>query len=359
MIFAGDVALPCSKIIEWKDFPELLCRKDWFINLEGGIISGDDIEFRRQRKVYNSIQGLESLQSQIQVKYAALANNHILDVTSIEKTQASLKKLGIRFLGAGCSLETARKHIRIQEGKFSYSIVNLGWVAVNCRSATAKREGVYPYTVENVIAAVKRILAEEKDSRIICFFHWNYELELYPQPLDRDLARELIDMGVFAVIGCHAHRVQGIEMYKGHPIVYGLGNFLFPQNFFWKGRLSFPDFTKLEMAFEITEESEFLCHFFEYDRAYQRVTYLKSEPPEKSEIIQKLTNFHLLNSQEYDSWYKKNRTVNKMLPVFYYTDSRLRVEIKLFQVYIWNYAIKIISRFPWLFRQIKKLMRRK
>ena len=62
--------------------------------------------------------------------------------------------------------------------------------------------------------------------RIIAFMHWNTELELYPQPLDRELSHALIDLGVFAVIGCHAHRVQGYEIYKGHPIVYGLGNFI-------------------------------------------------------------------------------------------------------------------------------------
>lgn len=50
-------------------------------------------------------------------------------------------------------------------------------------------------------------------------------MELYPQPFDRELSKVLIDLGVYAVLGCHAHRVQQIEFYKGRPIVYGLGNF--------------------------------------------------------------------------------------------------------------------------------------
>lgn len=50
-----------------------------------------------------------------------------------------------------------------------------------------------------------------KKEYVICFFHWNYELEKYPQPFDRQLAMDLIDMGVAAVIGCHAHRTQPIE----------------------------------------------------------------------------------------------------------------------------------------------------
>lgn len=56
--------------------------------------------------------------------------------------------------------------------------------------------------------------------------HWSYELEAEPQPFERELAQKLIDMGVFCVMGCHPHRVGGIEFHKGSPIVYSLGNWL-------------------------------------------------------------------------------------------------------------------------------------
>ena len=44
------------------------------------------------------------------------------------------------------------------------------------------------------------------------------------------LAHEIIDSGADILIGHHTHRCQGVEIYKGKPIFYSLGNFLFDQN---------------------------------------------------------------------------------------------------------------------------------
>jgi poly-gamma-glutamate synthesis protein (capsule biosynthesis protein) len=38
----------------------------------------------------------------------------------------------------------------------------------------------------------------------------------------------MIDSGADGVIGSHPHVLQGFEYYKGKPIAYSLGNFLFP-----------------------------------------------------------------------------------------------------------------------------------
>ncbi|WP_156213725.1 CapA family protein [Lentzea aerocolonigenes] len=47
----------------------------------------------------------------------------------------------------------------------------------------------------------------------------------------RSMARAAIDAGADIVIGHHPHVLQGVEWYKGHLIVYSLGNFVFDQNF--------------------------------------------------------------------------------------------------------------------------------
>ncbi len=62
---------------------------------------------------------------------------------------------------------------------------------------------------------------------------------------------ELIDIGVAAVVGCHVYRVQQVELYKGCPIVYGLGNFMFRQSYYFNGSLKFPDFCEIVYLFEI------------------------------------------------------------------------------------------------------------
>ena len=46
-----------------------------------------------------------------------------------------------------------------------------------------------------------------------------------------DHARAAIDAGADIVIAHHPHVLQGMEWYKGHPIVYSLGNFIFDQHY--------------------------------------------------------------------------------------------------------------------------------
>lgn len=46
-----------------------------------------------------------------------------------------------------------------------------------------------------------------------------------------EFARRCIDAGACAVIGSGTHEIKGIEMYKGRPIFYSLGNFIFQNAF--------------------------------------------------------------------------------------------------------------------------------
>ena len=40
-------------------------------------------------------------------------------------------------------------------------------------------------------------------------------------------ARRMIEEGATAVVGGHPHVTQGAEIYRGKPIIYSLGNFVF------------------------------------------------------------------------------------------------------------------------------------
>lgn len=62
---------------------------------------------------------------------------------------------------------------------------------------------------------------------VIPFMHWGWEREPQPTERQRQLARLMIDAGADAVVGSHPHVTQGAEIYKGRPIVYSLGNFVF------------------------------------------------------------------------------------------------------------------------------------
>ena len=62
---------------------------------------------------------------------------------------------------------------------------------------------------------------------VIPMLHWGEELEPSPDDSQKVLARSLIDAGADAVIGAHPHVSQTVDIYKGRPIIYSLGNFVF------------------------------------------------------------------------------------------------------------------------------------
>lgn len=74
-------------------------------------------------------------------------------------------------------------------------------------------------------------LAHQSASHTIVYMHWGNEYTHEPTVTMQKLAHWFIDKGVTMVIGSHPHWYQGIESYKGHPIVYSLGNFVFDQEF--------------------------------------------------------------------------------------------------------------------------------
>ena len=62
---------------------------------------------------------------------------------------------------------------------------------------------------------------------VVVYVHWGLEKKDRPEEYQHSLGRQYIDAGADLVIGSHPHVLQGIEYYKGKPIVYSLGNFIF------------------------------------------------------------------------------------------------------------------------------------
>jgi poly-gamma-glutamate synthesis protein (capsule biosynthesis protein) len=65
----------------------------------------------------------------------------------------------------------------------------------------------------------------------LVYIHWGIEYELTHSDSQEELAHLLIDRGIDGVVGHHPHVVQDIGLYKGKPIFYSLGNFVFDQYF--------------------------------------------------------------------------------------------------------------------------------
>ena len=65
----------------------------------------------------------------------------------------------------------------------------------------------------------------------IVSLHWGEEYRTQPEAWQRDLALELVDMGVDLILGHHPHVIQPVEMIGKSIVLFSQGNFIFDQNF--------------------------------------------------------------------------------------------------------------------------------
>jgi hypothetical protein len=76
------------------------------------------------------------------------------------------------------------------------------------------------------------IAAERANSDIlIAFFHHGVSSQRDVVDYQRTIAQAAIDAGADVVFGSHAHVIQPIEVYRGKPIFYGLGQVIFGWDF--------------------------------------------------------------------------------------------------------------------------------
>lgn len=341
MIFCGDIALPYLDAIQIEGLPNELKKSRWIGNLEGTLLNHFDCE-TQIKGVYNNFDALKGILSEIPFKAFVLANNHLFDAGSYVDTAKKIENLGLQHVGAGCNIEEASNSIDIVDTDgTSYRILAFGWDCIECEYATNRKQGVNPYIKKHVLHNVQEVLSN--NNRLICFFHWNYELELYPQPYDRQLAHELIDAGVYAVIGCHAHRTQQIEIYKGHPIVYGLGNFLFKQGYYFDGKLKYPVFCNEEWCFEIKGE-EFYIHYFDANSLENTLVFKYTEQILEDKHTHSRANYEKFTSVEYESFFRNNRVQKKLLPIFQSNESEWSFSTKTYFVKLRGMLLNLIVK---------------
>lgn len=63
----------------------------------------------------------------------------------------------------------------------------------------------------------------------VVVLHWGVEFQLLPALQQLEQSKLLIDAGADAIIGHHPHVAQKTAVYKGKPVFFSLGNFVFDQ----------------------------------------------------------------------------------------------------------------------------------
>lgn len=321
MIFLGDIAIPNHEFADLLDRPKCFGEDIVVANLEGTISNNTKKKYLNKNIVFNTKEAVNYLKK-INTKVVCLANNHVLDIKeNLHGTLKELEKNSIHYCGVGDNILMAQKPARVEWNGIKYCFLSFGWDVIGCQYAKKNRCGVNPLEKENVIKCIDYCKKSYVEDKIIIIFHWDYELEIYPMPMHRTLAKEVIDHGAEIVVGHHSHCVQGIENYKGKYIIYSLGNWLMPNGIYMQGRLKFPKYAHRECAIEWNGEDKLLCHWFWFRPDTQQIIYDKTEDAKKSAEIKKLSSFTDMTNKEYSAWFRDNRKKRILLPVFDSFDS--------------------------------------
>ena len=164
---------------------------------------------------------------------AALANNHATDygVDGLHDTINYLKDANITPMGAGDSEDAAHKAVVENINGRKITILNYmdsnNFAEYDYESLPYANGSNPGYSAYNSADAQKQIKENNDSDVIIVFMHFGNEYSTSPNEDQEKIAHELIDYGADVVVGSHPHVPQGIEMYKGKPIFYSLGNFMF------------------------------------------------------------------------------------------------------------------------------------
>jgi len=317
MIFLGDIAHPFKDPPRWNGI-----LKPWgsplqpvIANLEGSLVS-DESDYLRHRQLFSNDSIVDTL-LETRVKAVCLANNHVTDIpAALERTCSHLRRRGIGFTGAGSNLDEAASPVEISFDGETYLLLSAGWETIQCRPAGRKSAGVYPLRCADFLSVIAHWRKISPDSFLVVMPHWNYEMELYPQPAHRQFAMAAVDEGADAIIGHHPHCVGGIEIYRGRPIAYSLGNWWMPQGVYFNGKLKFGDQSLLQLALEWTSGRDPICHWFQYDRGIHKLTPIGSEALSDSQRVRHLTPFAGMRLREYQRWFSQHRIKNRALPIY-------------------------------------------
>ena len=216
---AGRLRLALGDLAHLHDRCDLL-----FANLEvtlrgaGGVIE-------KQPRLIGSPEAVGEALDILDLDVVNLSNNHAFDCldSGFEATCDLLSARPVGYFGAGKALESASRpfvsEIRgIRVGWLGYTALD----TVPSHVATATGYGVNPYEIERVLADIEALNAAVH--HVLVSVHWGVEFSNLPSPEQVRESRNMIEAGATAVLGHHAHVVQGVEGHLGGVIVYNLGN---------------------------------------------------------------------------------------------------------------------------------------
>ena len=223
-----------------------------FKNIASVLLQGDIVFANLETPLTASTHGLDSKRKIVLkgkpeavsaltsagINLVSLSNNHMMDYyeKGLFDTMSLLEENKILSAGSGKNIDEARKPAIIEKnglkiGLLAYTdmaeLVFAGEPYLSF-AAGVDKSGLVPRKYETIREDVIKLRGQV--DLLAVSLHWGVEDSFTITPEQVEFAHNLIDDGVDMILGHHPHQFQGMEVYKGKPILYSMGNFLFDQN---------------------------------------------------------------------------------------------------------------------------------
>ena len=216
----------------WGDTLPLLLSADLrLVNLECAI-TGHTRPWSRTPKVFHFRADPRAVEVLVaaRVDACSLANNHTLDFEErgLLDTLQHLESAGIRYAGAGRNLEEAVRPVILEGGValVAFTDNEFPFAAGPDRPGTS----YLPVSTEpEVLRRVEEAIGAARDGgakTVVFSNHWGPNMVRRPRAAFRRFAHAVVDRGADIYYGHSAHVFQGVELYRGKPILYDTGDFI-------------------------------------------------------------------------------------------------------------------------------------
>lgn len=235
LAFAGDVHF-AGRTLALLDNPEsafgpisrvLTAADVAVVNLETAVtVRGapepKQFHFRAPQRAYQAVRAAG-------IDVVSLANNHALDYgrDGLTDTLRHAARAGMPVVGAGRDADAAYSPWVADVDGLRIAILGLSQISELAERWEA-RNGVAGIAMGHERSRAARAVqaARRQADVVIVFLHWGQEGNECPTSRMKRLARALARAGATAVIGTHAHLLQGDGWLGDTYVAYGLGNFL-------------------------------------------------------------------------------------------------------------------------------------
>jgi poly-gamma-glutamate capsule biosynthesis protein CapA/YwtB (metallophosphatase superfamily) len=163
--------------------------------------------------------------------HVVLANNHTNDQgrDGLIATAAHARAAGLTPIGYGCIQDSACAPVLIMRGAQRLAVFASVPVPLENWMYADTLPGPCQATAEQLAERIRAWRRAHPADGILAVLHWGREYRETPEPEQIVAAHALIDAGADALVGHHPHVVQRVELYRGRPILYSVGNFVFDQ----------------------------------------------------------------------------------------------------------------------------------